>query len=553
MALTVTSDLTVLTTAESVTNWVAIGAQSPLLEPDFYVQGSNSISRAVSGASVDKGMVWNNTTAIDFTTGTHKDKLVYIWMRSNTPGLMATRAAGGMKVRLGNSTTVFREWYVSGSDVWGANDGWVCFVIDPQSAGSLTTGAYSAASVQYFGGSMITTTTAKGQNFGIDQIAYGRGELRVTGTVAVAGEGIKEIAAADWGTSTVRRGIITEKAGIYYVRGKLVIGHATTATDWSTRNETVAFETTTYYNGTNVVKAIPDASVGGTAGSDGQTSYVGLGFIGGSAATTINMGILVGSDNGRSGSTFTVPLQTDLTTDGRVLATVSASDATMGLSIYASSFIGFEGAIDLRGTGIASDDLFATTFSGCGRLDSNMEIRNCNILNSVALATDGAYIWKSDSDVQKCLFVNNSRAIVFESATGTPFTFSGMSFSANTFDVRNESGSAITINQSTSNASTKEESSGAITLVNSTTLTLTGLKNPTEVRVFNAGTTTAIAGSENVTSGTFTTGIDAASYTSVDIAIISLGYQNIRLLGIPVTSSISIPIQQNIDRQYKNP
>jgi hypothetical protein len=227
----------------------------------------------------------------------------------------------------------------------------------------------------------------------------------------------------------------------------------------------------------------------------------------------------------------------------------------MALSIYASSFIGFEGAIDLFGTNLSGDDMFATTFNGCGRLDSNMEMRNCNILNSVATTTDGAFIWRTGvTDIADSQFINNSRAIVFETGTGGPFTFTGLRFSGNTFDVRNESGTNITINLvSGANASTKEESSGTITYVNSRTLTLTGLKNPTEIRVYNAGTATEIAGQENVTSGTFTTGIDGATYTSIDISVISLGYQNTRLLSVSMASDQTIPVQQVVDRQYLNP
>jgi hypothetical protein len=555
MALTVTPDLTNITTAETTTGWTAVGSQSALLEPDFFVQGSNCISRAVSGNGTEKGMVFDNGAAIDFTTGTHQDKLVYIWMRSNTPGLMATRAAGGMKVRLGVSTSVYREWNVAGSDAYEANEGWVCFVIDPQSAGTATNGAYNANSVQFFGGTMTTTTTAKGQNFGIDRISYGRGELRVTGTVTTAGEGFKEIAATDWGSITTGRwGITAVKNGIIFVRGKIVIGHATSNTTFSSRNENVVFETTTYYNGTNVVKAIPDASVNSVAGSDGQTSYTGLGFIGGTGTTAIDLGVIAGTDSGRSGPSFSVA-SADLTAGGRVRATVSASDASMALSMYATSFTGFEGPIDLYGTNLSGDDCFATTFNGCGRLDSNMQLRNCNILNSVALTTDGAFLWRTgETDLQKSQLINNSRAIVFETGTGGPFTFADLSFSNNTFDVRNESGTNITINLTgTSNATTKEESSGTITYVSSKTLTLTGLKNPTEVRIYNAGTTTEIAGQENVTTGTFTTGIDAATYSSVDISIISLGYQNTRLLGVSMVTDQSIPVQQVVDRQYLNP
>jgi hypothetical protein len=85
-----------------------------------------------------------------------------------------------------------------------------------------------------------------------------------------------------------------------------------------------------------------------------------------------------------------------------------------------------------------------------------------------------------------------------------------------------------------------------------TTLTLTGLQNPTEVRLFDAGTTTEIGGQENVTSGTFAAELDAGSYPSIDISILALGYQNTRLLGISTAASQSIPIQQVLDRQYAN-
>jgi hypothetical protein len=89
--------------------------------------------------------------------------------------------------------------------------------------------------------------------------------------------------------------------------------------------------------------------------------------------------------------------------------------------------------------------------------------------------------------------------------------------------------------------------------LDTSTITLTGLKNPTEVRVFNAGTATEIAGAETVTSGTFSTVIDRAAYTSIDIAILSLGYQNIRLLNNSTAADLTIPVQQQLDRQYANP
>ncbi len=86
------------------------------------------------------------------------------------------------------------------------------------------------------------------------------------------------------------------------------------------------------------------------------------------------------------------------------------------------------------------------------------------------------------------------------------------------------------------------------------TLTLTGLKNPTEVRVFRGGTTDLLAGEENVTTGSFAWTFDPDDASSVDIAVLSLGYQNLRLTGIALAlADVTIPVQQQLDRQYLNP
>jgi hypothetical protein len=86
------------------------------------------------------------------------------------------------------------------------------------------------------------------------------------------------------------------------------------------------------------------------------------------------------------------------------------------------------------------------------------------------------------------------------------------------------------------------------------TLTISGLTNPSEVRIFDAGTTTLLAGQENVTTGSFSWVFDPDETPSVDIAVLSLGYQNIRLTNFALTlADATIPVQQQVDRQYANP
>jgi hypothetical protein len=88
----------------------------------------------------------------------------------------------------------------------------------------------------------------------------------------------------------------------------------------------------------------------------------------------------------------------------------------------------------------------------------------------------------------------------------------------------------------------------------SPTLSLTGLRTGSEVAIYEAGTTTLLASAENVVSGSFSWVFDPTEVPEVDISVLSLGYQNIRLLGQTLTlSDITIPIQQAVDRQYGNP
>lgn len=88
------------------------------------------------------------------------------------------------------------------------------------------------------------------------------------------------------------------------------------------------------------------------------------------------------------------------------------------------------------------------------------------------------------------------------------------------------------------------------------TLQLTGLKNPSEVRLYVAGTQTQVPGTgeEDVVDGVFSTQLDPSEYPSLDISVLSLGYQNLRYLAQSLPAEgLTIPVVQQVDRQYGNP
>jgi hypothetical protein len=214
------------------------------------------------------------------------------------------------------------------------------------------------------------------------------------------------------------------------------------------------------------------------------------------------------------------------------------------------------------------------TFDNCGVINPGTgagaaNLQGSQVLNYAGAADSSSLAWNSSDDPSGNLdymkFTKGStstHAIGFGTSSPTSITLVGIDFvgynasnaqTDSTFYIARTSGT-VTINLSGCTGNTTYKSAGAtVVLVNARTLTLTGLKNPTEVRVYSAGTTTEIAGQENVTTGSFQAGIDAATYPNIDIAILSLGYQNIRILAISMASDQTIPIQQNLDRQYENP
>ena len=197
---------------------------------------------------------------------------------------------------------------------------------------------------------------------------------------------------------------------------------------------------------------------------------------------------------------------------------------------------------------------------GEGVEDNGAEIRGSTfIVNSDLALNSGMVEWEATTDIEGSTFelsagTTAGHAIKISSAgtyTFTDLTFTGFgSDGSNTAAILNDTGGAVVLNVFGGLAPTVKNGVGATTTVNVlTTLTLTGLQTNSEVRVFDAGTTTELAGVEN--SGTSFSANIAAS--SVDIVIHSLGYEYQKIEGADTSSNLTLPIQQRVDRNYRNP
>lgn len=384
MALTVTTDLTTIADAETLTGWSNYGSGgtgAAALEPDYFAQGSNCISRGVT-TTVNKGMCFDigSASTLNFTT-THAGKLLYIWMRCSTPGTADTRANGGIRIVIGSGATapgdaagVWSAWYVDGSDTIAGTDGWKCYVIDPILPPSTTFGGgVDLTAARWFGGVMRSIGTAKGQNFGVDAVRYGLGELRCRGANATAGAGFKEMSDADFGTIANRYGILVEKEGVFLCKGKLVIGDSvsTNSTDFTSQNETVIWEQPTYYDGTRQRNCIQDINY------NTGLSYFGLDFRGnGTGNTNITFGVKVGTGNtasGRSGTTFI---------GARIRTAFDFDDGSVETTlIYGSTFRRIRGGIDMSGNA-STDEFIGNTLVQCGSFQAGpVKVRAVNFID----------------------------------------------------------------------------------------------------------------------------------------------------------------------------
>ena len=159
---------------------------------------------------------------------------------------------------------------------------------------------------------------------------------------------------------------------------------------------------------------------------------------------------------------------------------------------------------------------------------------------------NGNVVLNSASDLTD-ITINGDLEI--NTGANSTLNFSGVTV---TGDITNTSVNTLYINSLGGSAlSTSEAGTGAgqVNIVSLTSLTLTGLQNPSEVRVYEAGTTTEVAGQEDVINGTFSTSITTPS---VDIVVASLEYEILKLKAVNTTVDVALPIQQRFDRNYEN-
>jgi hypothetical protein len=316
-----------------------------------------------------------------------------------------------------------------------------------------------------FGGiADVGGTTAKFVNFMIDRIDVGTG-VTLWGT----SDGfITDVLTTDVDTSGNQWGLVREDNEVVYTKAKWNFGNAASGAYLSDGGKVLVFEAPTYDTGgatDSDVSTIPDSFYDIYAnGISGD--YLKLGTKVGDGDTAVGAnGLLIKS----AGPLVSVRL------DGHAF---SGGTGDIGIKIYGTTFENM-GDVALDSTTGTTDEYIGCTFINCNTVEpGGVQLRNTFFQGYTG--TGASLEWNESIDIVNCKFLSNTHPVTDPSAihhwtnTGSPYTYDGLDFIGNDYDVLNTSiPTGLTINLTASNASTFNPDFGAVTFLTASTLTVT--------------------------------------------------------------------------------
>jgi len=219
----------------SVSAWADGGTETA--EGNFYISGTDCISAQFVKTGVGTLINDVNQFAGAFTVDT--DGAILIWGFWASPASLATYANGGVRTVVGNTLGDFYAFKASGSDFEpNPFGGWYCYAIDPDTATADTTVGSPDDTWSHVGLAINATAQSRGNPQAVDAIRVGRCTMEVT-----AGQ------AADYGTFTgmasfddssgLRYGVFQSVAGGYRWQGLMSLGVSGTSVDFRDSNASI--------------------------------------------------------------------------------------------------------------------------------------------------------------------------------------------------------------------------------------------------------------------------------------------------------------------------
>lgn len=503
MAVTVTPNLTDISTVETMTGWSSgstfgTSGTSLISGDGVFVQGTDSASEKIS----KNNALWiqHIGTAQDMSaTDTH----LYWWLLTAIRPNMT-----GMEIRIGDSSGNYKGWNPAVFTGWDGS--WKCFVQDLSATPDTSSGTIDMTDIVTLGVlySTVSVNFRAIENCWVDACRFGTG-LTATG----ADFDLIDIAAVDELVAN-KYGILQNVDGVIFSQGRLNIGNGAT---------------TTTFNSTNEVLVFRDAAVS-------------------SSLYELN---LVGSGNVSDIKDMTLKAAgiTDVT---RFLFDVSdtAADVTIdGLSVTRSGLVEFASTSDIQNF----------TFNNCFQITPSTGVFKYGAIKNYVGTEGGAVLWPStDTNINNITFSICDEDIEFDASSDSTPSFSNIVHDDNAgdYDVNNTSGSSRTVSLSgTSNGNSYTGTS--VTFSSSSTLILT-VKNEDGDPVGSAyayiddnnSTPFIMNTTTNVTTGIAQVSHTAGAVTGATWRVRKYGYKPwVAIADVPATGTKDIPVTLIADPQ----
>ncbi len=373
--------------------------------------------------------------------------LVYVWVLAN--GSMEDIAgtglnlAPGIQMVLGDGTDAI-GYGLAGSDATGFRHevgpvGWQCLCMDTTNLADAFTeqhngaGSPSLAALTEFGGAFSTVSKALGGtiNCFVDIVRYGNQGLVITlGTTGTPGFTL-EIADFDRDPTNTRAfGIIRELANNNFEsQGAIAwggIGTDTTVTIFRDQDGSINWRELTGGIATGIYKLVITEGTG----SGHETEF--------------KLGLLVGSGDTRSGANGFSLIGTVLTPWEFDASDVDVQRVLLygGTMSWATDGVTFSD----DATNAANHDIAGWTFANCAQILLNRVPCRATVFSAYA-GVNAALLWNANIDIKNCNFNGNTDGTNdpagIEHTVAGSFSYSGMGFSGNDFDILN-SATAVT-------------------------------------------------------------------------------------------------------------
>lgn len=513
----------------STTGYNALGggASGLSVETDFYIEGTTCISKQVK--QENKGIEYAYSTLTIFPPTNATTMNIYQWVYTTTKQAMYERTAGGGANSGGLEIDVAGQSGVHTVTVDGRQsqdlDSWHCIVYDPYRSGH-TNQLASNDGILSIGALLNNEFSVRGVNFGLD-ICWVGNYVGGYGGGGTDPDVSFEVISAVTDDPSNRYGAFQRSGSSYQLLGILNIGEPGQTTLFSDVGSSVVIPLRNY----------PEL-VGASNNNNTIDRIVGV---------DCSQVVVQGGSGTTASFTRTIFSSLDPQNTGR-FSTTASSTVTLTNAVFSQW-----GTVTPGGSG--------TSFSKCKFIDLEVGVVNTagGTFDSCSF-TDCPPAVSSLGSITNCTFSSdgtNGHAIVTDVTSGT-VSLTGNSFVGyNVSDGQLDSAIHFT---ATSGSVTVSLTGGvqpsyrtngiSVTFQSSSTLTLTGLINGSEIRVYQNGTTTEVAGIESTSSSTFAT---AVNVSAVDIVIHNLGYIHQRIVNVDTSTDRNLPIEYQIDRQYLNP